>query len=625
MIATVQQRENVRRAQVERRWPRHQWDASGQSRWAGWDWRQYLYVVIFGLLLSGDLLLQAVLSKGGQDGPWGPFGLLAESSFGLTVLALLILANGWLVDRSLADRTPGESLVPAWLRWLRRAVVSVPVVGLYAIPVWRGIVQKRPAWAFRTSGLPAIDLAGAPETIDSPLSRFRDGCRRLRRHQGQSLPALFLWVVVGQIAPWFALLSWVTTPEVLSPSYQKMLLALSALCHVGACMVGLQYGMIRGRQMRAGRSKAAALRYAPLTFLFPFPVWIAGLLVWMAVAGEDVETFVGRSHSNRTRPPAHLPIESGSSISRLFRLLTRGRRELDVLLNDLLPGTLENSEIKSRQLAFCRLKAFLLLLDAAVLAWILAKLGGPALSVESTFKLYSFLLLPALGILIELSFLAMRVIGWFLRRGLPYHPYGRALTLTQLAMAAGLCFGPLLAAGNAVHTGLFLQMIGLGAAVASTMLLAPTTYLLMLPGRQTLVILAWVVLFFELVVTGIILQYHPELAPPFLNLFTIAILLTPLWNLALFLGLKSWILHPLELRHLFDQRLPGKARAVLASVVLTTALPLGGIAIPFWIYAHHRLWPKYEKLLWNLKGSEKVRPYIVHGHGRSPLLSSPHR
>ena len=569
MIATLQERENARRAHIERLWPRHQWDASGRSRWAGWDWRNYLYVVILGLLISGDLLLKAALSKDEQNGPWWPFGLLAESSTGLAILTLLIVANGWLVDRSLADRTPGESLVPAWLRWFRGALVSLPVVGLYAIPVWRGIVQTHPAWAFRTSGLPPIHLAGAPETIDRPLSRFRDGCRRLRRHQGQSLPALLLWVITGQIAPWVALLSWVTTPEILSPGHQKMLFALSALCHAAACPLGFQYGVIRGRQMRAGQGKTAALRFAPISFLFPFPVWIAGLLLWMGSAGEDVETFVGRSHSNRTRSPA---------------------------------GTLESSETKIRQLAFYRLKTFLLALDAAALAWVLAKLGGPSLSFElSTRRLLPFLILPVLGVIVELSFLAIRVIGWLRRISVSYQPYGRSLTLTQLALAAGLLFGPLLAGGQAANAGLLLTAMGIGTAIASMLLFAPVSFLLMLPGRQTLVTLAWAGLFFELSVTGLVMMSHPELAPPFLHFFTIAILLSPVWSLALFVGLKDWLLHPFELGHIFDRRLPGKVRAAQAAVALTAVVPLGGIAVPFWIYAQHRLWPRYEKLLWDLK------------------------
>jgi hypothetical protein len=608
MIPKLQTLENDRRAHVERRWPRHQWDASGRSRWAGWDWRNYLYIVICGLLISGALLEVAV-SKDGNQEPWWPFGLLTESPVGFAALLVLVVANGWLLDRSLADRTPVGHLVPIWLRWLRQALVSIPVVGLYTIPAWRWILQTRPSWAFRASALPRIHLSAASETIASPLSLLGAWIHALRHRQGQSLPALFLWVIAGQIAPWIALLSWVTTAGALSSGHQRTLFALSAACHGLACVCGLQYGVIRGRQTRIVRWKATAIQFAPLFFLPPFPFFIVGLLLWMILAGEEVETFVGRSHCNKSRPPAHALLGRGYSISRLFRSATRGKQELDLMLNGLLPGTLENSEVKSQQLAFFRLKTFMLILDTTALAWILAKLGGPSLSFNSSsLYLAPFLLLAALGILVELSFLAMRVMGWFLRRAMPYQPYGRSLTFTQLALAAGLLFGPLLAAGQASNAGLLLIVIGIGTAVTSTLLFAPASFLLMLPGRQTFVLLAWAGLFFELFATGLVMRYHPELAPPFMHLFKVAIALTPVWSLALLLGLKGWLLHPFGLGHLFDRRLPGSTRAVLATIVLTAAVPLGGIAIPFWIYAHHRLWPRYEKLLWNLKGTGATWP-----------------
>jgi hypothetical protein len=609
MIATAQPSlEDVRRANVERRWPRHQWDASGRSRWAGWDWRNYLYLVICGLLVTSTIL-ETAISNDGSKTPWWPFGLLAESFAGRVLLVLLIVANGWLMDRNLADRTPGEKLVPLWLRWLRKALVSIPVAGLYVIPVWRWIVQTRPPWAFRTSALPRIHLEASGTVAASPLSRLGAWSRTVRRRQGQSFPALVLWMIGGQIAPWIALLSWVTTAETLSACHYRALLALSALCHVLACVCGLQYGAIRGRQTRVVRWRSVALRFAPLFFLFPFPFWVPGILLWMIWAGEEVETFVGRSYSNKSRPPAHTPLAKGSSLGRLLRSVAQGKREFDGMLNDLLPGALENSQVKNQQLAFYRLKTFALILDAAALAWLLTRLGGPVLRFDSPpIYLSPFLVLAVLGVIVELSFLVLRVAGWLLRRAMPYQPYGRSLTFTQLALAAGLLFGACLAEGQAANAGLLLMFIGFGNAVAATLLLAPVSFLLMLPGRQTFVLLAWVGLFFELFATGAVMRSQPELAPPFLHLFKVAVALTPLWSLALFLGLRSWFLHPFELGHLFDRRLPGSTRAVLAAVVLTAAAPLGGIAVPFWIYVHHRLWPRYEKLLWDPKKTGTAWP-----------------
>ena len=111
-----------------------------------------------------------------------------------------------------------------------------------------------------------------------------------------------------------------------------------------------------------------------------------------------------------------------------------------------------------------------------------------------------------------------------------------------------------------------------------------------------------------------------------MTLFHSALALTPLWSVALFFGLGGWLLHPFRLRHLFDRRLPGSLRGALAAVALTSAIPLGGLAIPFWIYAHYRLWPRYEPLLWSLdkkdspaRRNPSSRFDLVHSRFSNPL------
>jgi hypothetical protein len=601
MIAPSQGLENARRARVERRWPRHQWDAEGRSRWLGWDWSRYLQLEICCFLFS-SLIVEAGLWKNGEKQPWPLLHLLSGSFNGIAVLVLLIFTNGWLLDRGLADRTPGESLVPAWLGWLRRAGLSVPVAGLYVIPLWRWVLQTQPAWAFRIPNR-SLNLTApftAPRSFRSHLQAWGSS---LRRSQSQSFISLSLWMIAGQILPWLALLSWATTAEALSPGRRMVLIGLSTLCHLLACACGLQYSVIRGRQIRAARWKVVALRIAPLSFLFPFPAFAVGILLWVVSAGEDEQTLTSRSHFNKSRPPLPIPFGTRSSIARLFGLLSRGKREMDVILNDLLPGTLPSS-VKEHQLAFYRLKAFLLLFDAAALAWVLTKfMNRPVLRLDvfPWLQITPFLCLAALGVMAELAFLTLRVVGWLLRRGLPYQPYGRSVVVTQLALAAGLLFGTLLAAGYTPTAGHLLIVIGVGAAIGSTLILSPISFLLMLPGRQILSLLAWAALFFELFLTGAVMYSQPELAQPFAGLFKVAITLTPVWSLSLFLGLRGWLLHPFRLRDMFDRRLPENVRATLAAIALTAAVPLGGIVIPFWIYAHHRLWPRYEKLLWDVK------------------------
>src|SRR4051794_31239072 len=90
---------------LTRSWPRYWWDGDGRSRWAQWGWRNYLFIVLFVLLVSVSMVEKAI-SENGEKQPWPFFGWLAASPGGLVVLALLVLLNGWLVESALAERTP---------------------------------------------------------------------------------------------------------------------------------------------------------------------------------------------------------------------------------------------------------------------------------------------------------------------------------------------------------------------------------------------------------------------------------------------------------------------------------------------------------------------------------------
>jgi hypothetical protein len=564
---------------VERRWPRLHWDGQGRSRWAGWGWDRYLLIVVAGFLL-GTTFLEGALARGGDKVPWPVFGWLAESSGGIAILALLLLLNGWLVDRSLADRTPFENGLPWWLRALRRAVASVPMYGLYAIPAWRRVIQTRPAWACGPLGKPVLDLSAPrgpqPRRFRRALSRVHS-CRRTL---GQSMPALLLWMIVGQIGLWVALLSGLMTAPSLSPGRRAVLQGVSIGFRILACAGGIQYGLLRARQIRAGRLRLFVLRWAPLCFLFGFLAWILGLLPWLAALNEERETLVSRCW-----------LRKSSSSSQALRARWGARPSP-------LATTAWNSEILLARFAFYRLKLLALFFDAAALAWLLCRRGHPLLALHG-FPFRRFvpcLMLAALGLLTDGILLSRRVFGWFRLDDRHSLPYGRFIAFPQLVLAAGALFGSLLALRMETVAGNLLVVIGMGG-LFSTLLFTSASYLIDLSNRQTFITLSWFLLFAEVVVVGGLMHAVPEVCGLFLAGFKAAMILAPVWNLALFLGPGGALLHPFRPRHVCDRRLPIRLRATLAATCVTAALPLGAIAIPFWIYAGHWVWRRYEPLL----------------------------
>jgi hypothetical protein len=572
----------ARSRDIARYWPRHWWDGEGRSRWAQWGWRHYLFILIFALLVSVSMVEKA-LSENGEKQPWPFFGWLAASPGGLVTLALLVLLNGWFIDRMLADRTLCENNLPRWLRGLRWIAGTVPILGLYIIPSWHWLIRRPTSSAFRSSTASRLELSSPRMAVQrTPPLRVR--IDSLRRAQDQSLFPLILWLIAGQLAPWIAMLSWMTTVATLSPGRRAALEALSLLFRVLACAVAVQYGVLRGRQIRAQSNRRLILWFAPVLFLLPFPAFILGFLPWLLALGEEEETLVGRAWSRKSQSSPQALQARWPSRPAAFSTAR------------------ESSDVMEARFAFHRLKIFLLFLEAGALAWVLTRSGRPLFSFRPfpVRQIAPYLTLAALGLIAEGIFLAQSLFGWFRRQKLSPLPYGRSVAFICLTLVGGLLFGSLLAIRKAAMAGQLLLVTGLGAVLLTALIFGSVNFLLAKSGQQNFVTFTWVILFFEIFATGAVMSTQPELAPRFVVFFTKALVLTPLWSLALFFGLGGWLLHPFRLKHLFDRRLPGSTRSVLAAVALTAALPLGGLAIPFWIYAQNRLWPRYELLLWNL-------------------------
>ena len=148
-----------------------------------------------------------------------------------------------------------------------------------------------------------------------------------------------------------------------------------------------------------------------------------------------------------------------------------------------------------------------------------------------------------------------------------------------------------------------MAMGGYSCIVLSLFMFYPVT-----EGTKVSDALLWSFFFGSLAALGFLIGVDGRIHQPSLEFLRWLTALSPLWSLSLFLALGAWLLRPFSWRHILERRLPLRLRAALAFVTLTGVIPLGGIAIPFWIYAQHRLWPRYEKLLWNLEGRGTAGP-----------------
>ncbi len=539
---------------IRRRWPRYSWDYQGQSRWEGWTSDRYLG---FGIAaaLSAATFLELALLTGRRD-----FGLPRPAG---VLLVLMTVVNAWILDAWISSRTQDDRNLPPWLRIVRPLVLAVPILGLAAVPAWKWIAIARPPWAFRQARVePCLCLS---TSSTHGLLRWQPSARRLVWTYGQRLPWLLTWMIACQILPFLGGLSWLIGSGPQEPRHQNLLLLTSAALHLIAALFGSFYGR------RQADPSAPRLRALPWLLLLP------GLgILSLAIV----------------HPASFHPREEG-----LLVQAVHDRRRVETIPRDLFEASTEGiGDAELHRRAFFRLKTLVLVLDAAALSWLTTRFFGwsPGIALTRSVMGIGLLLLPVVaGLLLGTLGLVARWKAFSpALRELGRHALGRYLAVVPTVFSLGLVLGSLLASEDMISAGYLLIAAGFGALVLHIVSI-PLIGLVDARVQSDSTVIFWFLLGFEIVILGAILAAGPNAS--LLRKLEAFLWLTPALSISLFVALGGYLLRPFTLRHLLDARFPLRKRAIVGLTALTAVIPLGGLAIPFWIYAHHRLWPRLER------------------------------
>jgi len=279
-----------------------------------------------------------------------------------------------------------------------------------------------------------------------------------------------------------------------------------------------------------------------------------------------------------------------------------------------LERTAEAGDLERRRLCVYRLKTLLLTVDTAALmlmifrlvAWLPAWEAAVSAAVHAVF--YTTATLAAVGLLVEIA----GIVAWLARVQdlvtllFDRYPYSRYLMLSQLAFLAGMQLGWILAEESAELIGMLSVNALLCAGICGVLTLAliPLSLILGGPTRSwnPRIMFFWMAFFFVISGIGLAMLLDETVKQALMLVLRICVWLTPLWAILFTARQAGWLLRPFHFRQLGSNELPRKVRASLAFLVLTAAVPLGGLAIPFWIYAYHRLWPRYRRYAGNNAG-----------------------
>jgi hypothetical protein len=576
-LAVTDETLDDRAARVRRRFKTGRLDAMGRGFWENWHPEDGSFLV--GMFSTVTLLL---LEPSLWMDNWPGEAIRLRISGPVALSLLLVLPfNGWFLSRFLSSKTPGGIRVPRWLRGLRFLALSLPLFGLPVISLWKAFLERSATRGPTTaSRVVSLDLANPHRRLPYGL-RFRTLYRS---------GFFFGWIVISFL-PVLAWALWLAGARELGNWHRPMILGACVLLHLTACLFMAQHIRIEIRKSSVFAWRRALLLIAPLFWLMALPGMAAGFALFV-FANPSRTSLSWKTHASRTgvdRDPLWQGIQGRLQQQWETRpWFTQWRR----------PAGLTRSEGPGRKdeaiISLYRLKTLLLALESMSLTVVLFRIPSlrVALSLGLRPVLWTAAVLAGTGALIQIAGLLARLfrvprLGEKLNR----HPYGRYLFLTQTAFLAGTYGG---AALSQVSIEQFGFLLCLSAALCGLM----TVIFLLLPTGASPKgpdMVLWGLLYLAIsAVGGVIALEGEDWRTSLLSFFRISTALSPLWSFGLLLALGGWLLRPFSWRDVADWKLPSGFRATLAFVILVAVLPLGGLAVPFWIYARHRLWPRYE-------------------------------
>jgi len=476
--------------------------------------------------------------------------------------------SGFIFTLVLARRLPRQRF-PLWLRAISVLVSCMPLIGTFALSLWIPQLTKR-VWA------PPPRLSLLPQEAKS--------CSKIST-RGPCLltsPFPFFWLAAD--APFLIFFAmWITyTPEAFAPFRRETIFALCLAFHaLGFASMTID---VRHNPSQENGWRHRIRPLLPFTFLLPFPAQLVIPIVHLS-----------RQSATGSQWDQRRIVEGNFSWRKLEASLrrhwlqvswTRQWRRPIFLASKLIAG---NAEMRVHYL--CRRKALLLVPESfAVMLGVIMLLAYRPEGIARLNQGY-WILVAMLVSLIILSLLCevAKGIARLLRLAktrdnLELKSYGRYAYLTLSAVLWGSQLGMRFAAGEIKQIGVLLFLISAVACLYNYAFPLPFT------NQQNSFLLGLVTS-----IAGFLLSR--KVTPlEVRDVAIVAISLVVLMAYGFFVGATTvcWLLRPFTRQHLTSPHLPLRFRAVLWTMVATALLPLGGLAVPFWIWARHRLWPRYE-------------------------------
>jgi hypothetical protein len=563
---------------------------------AGCAFLTSIFIALFLLQVESVLWRSpAAVQSNWMRSPLSDIGLFLSPFEGLTVeqtkdfpwvVLVVALVNAWLLDQG-TRRFGGRDLqFRKGVLWLKPLLAAPPFLGFWILPIWRALMESPPAWAIRPSA-PTFRLDRPRGGVNEPPTGVWRLLGDALNQLGSSKWFFAVWMVPVNLFALRAGLAWLHAPGQ-DLSGLPLDLGRWSLRSLGFLCVGF-YLVKRTRGQKLPWRKKMILGIALLSWLSPqVSPFIATLFIYLQAEQQWVQTAVrdafGRAGSQSASSPGSASLDD-SEIPVLARwLLGSGEREA-------------SRETLGKKLGFYRLKTFLLLFDTGGLMYVFLRIGKrfPGLDWPVGIVLVLLIglatLLLAVGLAARSRAFAVRYFkpdSW--QREQDRHPVTRYALLGGLAFSGGFLIG-LPAAERDIASLTRGLTFCMAICVLQILFLLPGTFQ-KLSGKSEekgTGALLWLLVFQALGGMGEEMGKNPELARGVTALIRGIVVLTPLWALLLWYFRISWLLRPFRLRDAFNPQISRRSRWQIRMIAITSMLPMGGLAIPFWIRGLRKL------------------------------------
>lgn len=497
--------------------------------------------------------------------PW-PFNRPDSQDGGpvLLVLCVVCLLSSFLVGGFVENDTRYDPPV-RWLRWLRFALASVPLLGLYIVPLWGWVAETRPSWAFAESGRRHPESQG-----------FADSLRISRGWYLRVSNIFLLSVLVVNAVALQALLAWLLSPDWSDATRSKALACARLALRATGFMATIVPNLFFYHWKRITHRAFPFTVLCCLAWLAPWPVYALALApgFFGGLGRKKKRLLTTIAYTGRARLSERL--EEGGGMDWWQSSLWQRQR------SGWIDKPWEASAIETRLIFFYRIKTFLLILDASALVLIAGRCGQPWITrVAADFNVpvadSALLLIPIVILLVARSAEILRtpdvadpLLFWrysaFVLGAVFFGAHQAALLLERH------------------HLEFAMSLVRAGFVTGTSVFVLNMPFRLKSTRRSDALssVALWIALFLGMALAGQLIIEADRTAAGIIKILELCALLAPVWGIAAGLSWGRSLIEPFHPRDLFSRRLEARSRALLACLILSAVLPFGGLATPLW-------------------------------------------